>query len=172
MIQWALQVVPVVKNLPANAGDIRDVGSIPGSGRSPGGGHGNLFQYSCLKNYTDWVTWWSTVHVVSKSQIGLKRFRMHAPWSEGQSWNYKYQKHRWFPKQKNIYITLYLNLHIKILKQVIPSPHLAKLDFIINAAILPTDKNSPWVLSLCIPTLYKWEWTEGEVLARLLLPAT
>ena len=46
-------------------------------------------------------------------------------------------------KKIYIYITLYLNLHIKILKQVIPSPHLAKLDFIINAAILPTDKNSP-----------------------------
>ena len=72
---------------------------------------------------------------------------------------------------KKIYRTLYLNLHIKILKQVIPSPHLAKLDFIMNAAILPSDKNSPLVLSLCIPTLYEWEWTEGEVLARLLLPA-
>ena len=40
----------VVKNLPANAGDIRDMGSIPGSGRSPGEGHGNPFQYSCLEN--------------------------------------------------------------------------------------------------------------------------
>ena len=78
MIQWALQVVPGVKNLPANAGDIRDMGSIPGSGRSPGGGHGNPFQYSCLKNPMDRVTWWSTVHVVAKSQIGLKLFSMHA----------------------------------------------------------------------------------------------
>ena len=43
----------VVKNLPANAGDIRDVGSIPGSGRSPGEGNGNPFQYSCLENSTD-----------------------------------------------------------------------------------------------------------------------
>ena len=40
----------VVKNLPANAGDARDMGSIPGSGRSPGGGHDNLLQYSCLEN--------------------------------------------------------------------------------------------------------------------------
>ena len=40
----------VVKNLPANAGDTKDVGLIPGSGRSPGGGHGNPFQYSCLEN--------------------------------------------------------------------------------------------------------------------------
>ena len=43
-------MVLVVNNLPANAGDIRDMGWIPGSGRSPGGRHGNLFQYSCLEN--------------------------------------------------------------------------------------------------------------------------
>ena len=47
------QVAPVVKNLPANAGDIRDSGSIPGSGRSPGGGYRNPLQYSCLKNPMD-----------------------------------------------------------------------------------------------------------------------
>ena len=41
----------MVKILPANAGDMRDAGSIPGSGRSPGGGHGNLLQYSCLENF-------------------------------------------------------------------------------------------------------------------------
>ena len=47
---WASQVVPVVKNLSANAGDKRDMGSIPGSGRFPRGGHGNPLQYSCLEN--------------------------------------------------------------------------------------------------------------------------
>ena len=47
---WASQVVLVVKNLPGNAGDIRDAGLIPRSGRSPGGGHGNPLQYSCLEN--------------------------------------------------------------------------------------------------------------------------
>ena len=46
---WASQVVLVIKNLPASAGDLRDAGLIPGSGRSPGGGHGNLLQYSCQK---------------------------------------------------------------------------------------------------------------------------
>ena len=46
---WASQVAPVVKNSPANAGDIRDVGLIPGSGRCPGGGYGNPLQYSCLE---------------------------------------------------------------------------------------------------------------------------
>ena len=50
---WVSQVVLVEKNLPANAGDIRDVGLIPGSGRSPGGGHGNPLQYSSLENPMD-----------------------------------------------------------------------------------------------------------------------
>ena len=50
IINRVSQVVIVIKNPPANAGDIRDVGSIPGSERSPGGGHGNPVQYSCLEN--------------------------------------------------------------------------------------------------------------------------
>ena len=50
------------KNPPANAGDIRDVGSIPGSGSSPGGGHGNPLQYSCLENLMDRGAWRATVH--------------------------------------------------------------------------------------------------------------
>ena len=57
----------MVKTPPANAGDIRDVGSIPGLGRSPGGGHGNLFQYSCLENPMDRGAWQATVCGVSKS---------------------------------------------------------------------------------------------------------
>ena len=61
------------KNLPANAGDIRDAGSIPGSGRSPGGGHGSLFQYSCLENPMDTGAWWATVHRVAMSQTQLKQ---------------------------------------------------------------------------------------------------
>ena len=51
----------MVKNLPANAGDVRDVGLIPGSGRSPGGGHGNPLQYFCLENPTDRGTWQAIV---------------------------------------------------------------------------------------------------------------
>ena len=50
------------KNPPANAGDIRDVGSILGSGRSPGGVHGNPLQYSCLENLMDRGAWRATVH--------------------------------------------------------------------------------------------------------------
>ena len=62
----------VVKNPPANARDVRDVGSIPGSGRSPGGGHGNPLQYSCLENPTDRGAWWATVHRVTKSRTQLE----------------------------------------------------------------------------------------------------
>ena len=58
----ASQVVLVVKNPPANVGDIKDLGSIPGLGRSPGGGHGNPLQYPCLENPTDRGAWWATVH--------------------------------------------------------------------------------------------------------------
>ena len=67
----ASQVALVVKNLPANAGDVRDVGSAPGSYRSPGGGHGNSLQYSCLENPMDRGGWWDTVHGVAKSQTRL-----------------------------------------------------------------------------------------------------
>ena len=58
----------VVKNLLANAGDLRESGLIPGSGSSPGGGQGNPLQYSCLENHMDRGTWWATVHGVTKSQ--------------------------------------------------------------------------------------------------------
>ena len=62
----------MVRNLPANAGDSRDVGSIPGSGRSPGGGHSNPLQYSCLENPMDREAWWATVHGVAKSRTQLR----------------------------------------------------------------------------------------------------
>ena len=57
----------MVKNLPANAGDLRDTGSIPGSGSSPGGGHGNPLHYSCLENRMDRGAWQALVHRVAKS---------------------------------------------------------------------------------------------------------
>ena len=69
------QVVLVVKNLPANVGDIRDAGSIPGSGRSLGRGHSNPFQYSCLENPTDRGVWCATAHRVTKSQTWLKQLK-------------------------------------------------------------------------------------------------
>ena len=72
-ISLASQVTLVVKNPPANAGDLRDVGSIPVCGRSPEG-NGNPLQYSCLQNPTDRRGWWARVHGVAKSQTRLKQF--------------------------------------------------------------------------------------------------
>ena len=66
----------VVKNLPDNAGDVRDTGLIPGSGRSPGG-HGNPLQYSCLENPLDRRAWWATAHRVPKSWTWLKQLSTH-----------------------------------------------------------------------------------------------
>ena len=62
----------MVKNPPTNAGEVRDVGSIPGLGRSPGD-----LQYSCLENLMDRGAWWTMVHSVAKSQIRLKHTCTH-----------------------------------------------------------------------------------------------
>ena len=72
-VSRASQVALVVKNVPANAGDIRDAGSIPELGRSPGGAPGNPFQYSCLKNPMDRGAWRATLHGVTKSCIARTR---------------------------------------------------------------------------------------------------
>ena len=66
-IPWAPQVALAVKNPPASAGEVRDVGSIPGSGRSLGGGHGDPLQYSCLENSMDRGAWQTIVHGITKS---------------------------------------------------------------------------------------------------------
>ena len=60
-------MVPGVKNPPANAGDVRDAISVPGLGRSPGEGYGNLLQYSCLENPVDREAWRTTVHWFTES---------------------------------------------------------------------------------------------------------
>ena len=71
-------VALVVRNLPANSGDLRDACSIPGSGRSPGGGHGNSLQYSCLENPMHRGAWWATVLRCTKNQIHLKQLSAQA----------------------------------------------------------------------------------------------
>ena len=65
------KVVLVVKNVPVNEGDVRDTGSIPGLGRSPGKGNGNPVQYSCLENSMDRGAWQATVHGAAKSWTRL-----------------------------------------------------------------------------------------------------
>ena len=74
-----LWTVPV-KNPPANAGNSASAGLIPGSGRSPGGGHGSPLQYSCLENPMDRGAWCVTVHGVTKTRTRLKPLSMHT-WS-------------------------------------------------------------------------------------------
>ena len=58
----------MAENLPANAGDLRDAGSVPGSGKPPGGGRHNPLQYSCLENPMVRGAWWAIIHGVAKSQ--------------------------------------------------------------------------------------------------------
>ena len=77
MHKWASQVVLVIKNPPANAGDLRDTGSIPGWGRSPGGKHSNPLQCSWLENPLSRGSWRATGHGVSQRQTRLKRLRAH-----------------------------------------------------------------------------------------------
>ena len=72
-IAGSSQVALVVKNPPVNAGDMRDIGLMPGSGRFPGGGHCNPCQYSCLENPMDQGAWRATVYRVTKSQTRLKQ---------------------------------------------------------------------------------------------------
>ena len=73
----ASRVALVVKNPLASAGDVRDVGCITGSGRSPGRDYGNSSQYSCLENPLDIGDWRATVHRVTKSWTGLKQLGAH-----------------------------------------------------------------------------------------------
>ena len=76
-IVLASQVLLVVKNLPTNAGDIRDASSISGLGRSSGGWHDNPLQYSHLENPMDRGAWRATVHRVAKSRTQLKQLSTH-----------------------------------------------------------------------------------------------
>ena len=71
MFSWDSYVALVVKKPSASAGDIRDLGLIPGWGRSPGGGHDNPLQYSCLENPMDRGAWWAIVHGLTKNQTQL-----------------------------------------------------------------------------------------------------
>ena len=68
---------------PANAGEVKDEGLIPGLGRSPAGEHGNPLQYSGLENPMDRGAWWATVHGVTKSQTQLKQLNTHPTWGLG-----------------------------------------------------------------------------------------
>ena len=74
---WASKVALVVKNQPVNAGNVSDLDSILGSGRSPGGGNGSPLQCSCLENPVDRGTWWATDHGDPQNRTQLKRLSMY-----------------------------------------------------------------------------------------------
>ena len=74
---WVSRVVLVVENPPADGREVKDSGSVPGSGKCPGGEHGNPLQYSCLENPVDRGAWWLMVHRVTKSWTQLKRISTH-----------------------------------------------------------------------------------------------
>ena len=86
---WAFQVALVVKNPPANAGDIKGTNVIPGLGRSPGEGHGNPLQHSSLENPMDKGAWQALERMVTKSQTQLKRLHRY-PFSNITKINYFY----------------------------------------------------------------------------------
>ena len=69
-----LRGFPGSSNSKTSAYNAGDLGSIPGSGRSPGEGNGNPLQYSCLENPMDWGAWWATIHGVAKSRTWLSNF--------------------------------------------------------------------------------------------------
>ena len=75
---WGFPGGTVIKNLPGN---VRDTGSIAGSGRSPTVGDGNALQYSCLENSIDIGAWWATIHGVAKNQTRLSMHILHWLWS-------------------------------------------------------------------------------------------
>ena len=94
---WASQVALLVKNLPANAGDIRDVGLIPGLGISPREGNGNSFQYSCLENPMARGVWWAIVHRVTKSWTQLK-------WLNTHTHTHTHTQNTWWPIIHSVWI--------------------------------------------------------------------
>ena len=82
-LDLSFPVSSVLKNPPANAGDIRDKGSIPGLGKYPRGGHGNPLQYSCLENPMHREAWRATIHNITKSRTQLRQFSIHTHAKDG-----------------------------------------------------------------------------------------
>ena len=89
------QVLLMVKNLPASAGDVRDKGSVLGLGRSPGQGHGNPLQDSCLENPMDRGAWWVMVHRAAKSRTRLKRLSTQHKTFTSSQWAVEGSGNRW-----------------------------------------------------------------------------
>ena len=112
-------VAAVVKNPPTNAGDARDAGSIPGSGRYPGEGNGNPLQCSCLENPRDGGAWWAAIDGVTQSWTRLKRLSSSSSSSSSlemhlELWRRKSKPGQWYFSEKiQDYSDIFLNLKNK-----------------------------------------------------------
>ena len=141
----------VVKNPPVNAGDIRDASLIPVSGRSPGGGHGNPLQYSCLENPKGRGAWWATGHGVTKSRTQLKWLSMHThfrnrshPLLEFQLWLCKgFSNQSLSVTSSPIRAYNYLNIASSKINSILS----ASLPFLLKLSAIPSSNKTP---SLCI----------------------
>ena len=126
----------VVKNLPANTGDIRDLGLMPELGRSPGGGNGNPPQYSCLENFMDRGAWWSTVHGAAKSWIRLITHTSTQARGNDLPCDYcGYSKAKWVMDAVHTF-----NFHTISVETGTQEPHLQTLFLVDLTAVLP-DRN-------------------------------
>ena len=131
----ASQVALVVKNLLANAGDIKDAGLIPGSPSSPGGGHGNPLQYSCLENPMDRGAWWATVHRVAQSRTRLKRLSMHT--CMYMCVCFSWTRRKWLSVHTCMYMCVLLWLsHVWLCDPIDPSPPDSSVHGILQARVL------------------------------------
>ena len=116
---WGFPGGPNGKNLPANTRDLRDVGWIPGLGRSPGGGYGNPLRYSCLENPMDKGAWQATVHRVAQSWTWLKWLSRHKYVYAIYIYSFSYSFPLWFIIGYWIYLlvlysrTLFISKNIK-----------------------------------------------------------
>ena len=126
----------VMKNPPANAGDVRDVSSIPGSGRSPGGGDGNPLQYSCLENFMDRGAWWVTFHGIAKSQTGLNDYTF--PFLPSHPHSYSFNPI--FLSHLSFYGQTYGKRHILPFS---PLPHILCTPLLTAYDFLPSHSNHP-----------------------------
>ena len=150
----------VVKNLPANAGDTRDAGSVLRSGRSPGGGHGNPLQYSCLENPMGRGAWRATVHGVAKSQTRLKRLSMQC---HGRTHSVRFFAH---PQQMSwLYVywlckKVHFHWNVRILeKQLLSIKDINRLRSISSFYVRKITQALSLILHQ-LPQIYSWKQTQ------------
>ena len=149
----------VVKNPPANGGDVRDSGSIPGLGISPRGGHCNPLQYSCLENPMYRRAWWATIHMAANSWIQLKWLSMQtpAPWALASPWKSRAYLHS---------LSVHLSLAGRFLGIIVGDQYLSEVLFLSFDWLPPSH---PLGLSLYIISSNRWQ---QPVLSRYPIPPT